>query len=61
MANSGSSSGLTPNAKALAEYPLGKPEPSSLWIIGVFISVSGKLAPDGTQIKWELNRNSILS
>ena len=30
MANSGSSSGLTPNAKALAEYPLGKPEPSSL-------------------------------
>ncbi len=55
MANSGSSSGLIPKAKALAEYPFGKPDPSSLWIIGVLINVSGRFAPDGTQIKWELN------
>jgi hypothetical protein len=30
IANSGSSSGLIPKAKALAEYPFGKPDPSSL-------------------------------
>jgi hypothetical protein len=55
MANSGSSSGLIPYAKALAEYPLGKPDPSSLWIIGVFINVSGRFAPDGIHIKCELD------
>ncbi len=46
---------MIPKAKALAEYPFGKPDPSSLWIIGVLISASGKFAPDGTHIKWELN------